>query len=286
MHLKGQSESTTNYVSSPLGYATILSILGHGSKGQTKDEILKVLELPENLQDGKKLLIRYKLNANIFLPHLTVRNTFRSALTDYTGNDSMIAPQFKTWFYIYKNNTVDSEFRELLSKDYLVDVKDIDRINFDFDSTRSDQFYGDEKSTNSKDILQFDDLKHSKTDEYGNVDGFDQLKIEDGEDASSVSIAIADYDQIDKDEKSKVSKFDRDVDDKQYVEKSKITETLNQEEQGEVKDEESESGPEKISLPIKKIDDSMEIMEAQENRNFVRRVSFKNYLILILLIYL
>lgn len=195
-------------------------------------------------------------------------------LTAYAGNDSMIAPQFKTWFYIYKNNTVDSAFKELLIKDFLVDVKDIDRINFDFDSTRNDQFYSDEKSTNSKDILQFDELKNSKTDEFGNIDGFDDLKIEDGEDSSSVSIAIADYDQIDKDEKSKVSKFDREVDDKQYVEKSKITvELKEQEEQSEVKDEESESGPEKISLPIKKIDDSMEIMEATENRNFVRRVS-------------
>lgn len=264
----------TNYVSSPLGYATILSILGHGSVGSTREEIFRVLELPENLQDGKKMIQklfdRYKFDKFNF----TVRNTFRSVLNDYAGNDSMIAPQFKTWFYIYKNNSVDEAFRQLLTNDYLVDVKDIERINFDFDTSRSDQFYSDDKQTNSKDIIQFDDLKQSQPDEFGNLDGFDTLKIEDGEDTSSVSIAIADYDQLNKDEKSKVSKFDGDFDDKQYVEKSKITEELmQQEQQSEVKDEESESGPEKISLPIKKLDDSMEIMEAQENRNFVRRVS-------------
>lgn len=213
-----------------------------------------------------------------FSINFTVRNTFSSVLTDYAGNDSMIAPQFKTWFYIYKNNSVDEAFRKLLTNDYLVDVKDIERINFDFDTTRSDQFYSDEKQTNSKDISQFDELKQSQTDDFGNLDGFDALKIEDGEDTSSVSIAIADYDQLKKDEKSQVSKFDGHVDDKQYVEKSKITEELMQQEeeqQGEMKDDdESESGPEKISLSIKKLEDSMEIMEAQENRNFVRRVGY------------
>lgn len=213
-----------------------------------------------------------------FSINFTVRNTFSSVLTDYAGNDSMIAPQFKTWFYIYKNNSVDEAFRKLLTNDYLVDVKDIERINFDFDTTRSDQFYSDEKQTNSKDISQFDELKQSQTDDFGNLDGFDALKIEDGEDTSSVSIAIADYDQLKKDEKSQVSKFDGHVDDKQYVEKSKITKELMQQEeeqQGEMKDDdESESGPEKISLSIKKLEDSMEIMEAQENRNFVRRVGY------------
>lgn len=265
----------SNYVSSPLGYATILTILGHGAEGTTRHEIMKVLELPESLQDGE--IWKVKFFSIIHLYNIfTVRNTFRSVLTDYAGNDSIIAPQFKTWFYIYKNNTVDSAFRELLKNDFLVDVKDIERINFDFDSTRNDAFYN-EKASNSKDIMQFDELKHSIPNEKGSVDGFDDLKIEDGEDAASVSIAINDYDQLDKDEKSKVSKFDREIDDKQYVEKSKINEELKQEEnkQDVVKNEEIESGPEKITLPLKKIDDSMEIMEAQENRNFVRRVSLK-----------
>lgn len=195
-------------------------------------------------------------------------------LSDYAGNDSMIAPQFKTWFYIYKNNTANDDFRELLSKDYIVDVKDIDRINFDFDSTRNEQLYdSNEKPANSKDIAQFDDLKFSNEEEVQNDRRFDSLKVEEGNTPESVSAAIADYDQIDKDEKSKVSKFDKEFDDRQYVEKSVIVEELKQqEEESEVRDE-SESGPEKITIPLKKYDESMEIMEAQENRNFVTRVS-------------
>ena len=170
----------------------------------------------------------------------------------------MIAPQFKTWFYIYKNNTANDEFREFLSKDFLVDVKDIGRLNFDFGNSRGEPFQSDEKKMNSKDDTQ-SEIK------------FDDLKIEDGENSPSVSIAIADYDQIDKVEKSKVSKFDKEVDDQQFVEKSVIDEELKQQED-EVKADEIESGPEKISLPIKKIEEPMEIMEAQENRNFVTRV--------------
>lgn len=185
----------------------------------------------------------------------------------------MIAPQFKTWFYIYRNNTANEDFRQLLAKDYLVDVKDIDRINFDFDTTRSEPLYSDEKPANSKDISYFDDLKFSNEEEVQGDQRFDALKVEDGNTQTSVNQAIADYDQIDKEEKSKVSKFDKEIDDRQYVEKSVIVEELKQQEEGEVRDE-SESGPEKITLPLKKYDDSMEIMDAQENRNFVRRVSF------------
>jgi hypothetical protein len=96
---------------------------------------------------------------------------------------------------------------------------------------------------------------------------------------TTVKDAIADYDQIDKDEKSKVSKFDKEVDDKQYVEKSEIpTEPTNTEEETTLNSllNENESGPEKFVLPIMKfIDDSMEIMVAQENKNFANGVNAK-----------
>jgi hypothetical protein len=200
-------------------------------------------------------------------------------LNDYAGNDSMIAPQFKTWFYIYRNNTANEDFRQLLTKDYLVDVKDIDRFNFDFDTTRNEQFYSDEKPANSKDILQFDELKFSNEDEVQSDARFDALKVEDGNTESSVNIAIADYDQIDKEEKSKVSKFDKEVDDRQYVEKSVIVEELKQQEEDLMVKDENESGPEKITLPLKKIDEALEIMDAQENRNFVTRVGHFYYFI-------
>jgi serine protease inhibitor len=50
---KGQSDGTKNYVFSPLGYATILSILSQGSEGQTRSEILKALKQPEDQEKGE-----------------------------------------------------------------------------------------------------------------------------------------------------------------------------------------------------------------------------------------
>lgn len=189
---------------------------------------------------------------------------------DYSGNDSVVAPQFKTWFYIYKPNTVRDEFRQLIMDEYLVEAKDIEKFDYEFGSVRTEQ---EVDTTNAKDILEFEDLKHSNADKNGDIEGFDTLKIADDE--TSVRDAIADYDNLDKDEKSKVSKFDKEVDDKQYVEKSEIpmdtTETFE-----ETTTVSEESGPEKFVLPLKKFftDDSMEMMVAQENnRNFVNGVN-------------
>jgi len=206
-----------------------------------------------------------------------VRNTYRSVLSDFSGNDSIVAPQFKTWFYIYKPNVAIEEFKKTLINDYLVEVKDIQKFDYDFGTTQSEQDHYI-PSTNSQDTLDFSDLNQSKP--IDEIDEFDSLKT--GNLDTKVKDTIADYDQIDKDEKSKVSKFDKEVDDKQYVEKSEIpTESINE----EVTTlnsllNENESGPEKFVLPIRKfIDDSMEIMEAQENKNFVNGVKVQSPLL-------
>jgi hypothetical protein len=193
-------------------------------------------------------------------------------LTEYAGNDSMIAPQFKTWFYIYQGNKAEEDFKKVLVEDYLVEIKDIERFDLNGDSFRNTEIQND-SPTNSKDILQFDDLKNTEPkDDMGSIDGFDTLKIAD-DTPSSVQQAIADYDQLEKEEKEKVSKFDRHVDDSQYVEVPEIKKEMNNE---EAKIENETDGPEKITLPIKKFaDESMEeIMEMQENRNFESRVRF------------
>lgn len=51
--MNGQADASSNYVFSPLGFATILSILGQGSKGQTRQEIYDVLEQPDDIVEGK-----------------------------------------------------------------------------------------------------------------------------------------------------------------------------------------------------------------------------------------
>lgn len=196
----------------------------------------------------------------------------------------MIAPQFKTWFYIYRNNTAEEDFKKIIAEDYLVEIKDIERFdynNFDsFDSARiADDSKADGMPTNSKDILQFDDLKNTEPkDDKGTIDGFDTLKIADDE--PSVEQAIADYDQLNKDEKDKVSKFDKNVEDSQYFEvpeiKKEIKDQIAAFEEEHLKEKieiKTEEGPEKITLPLKKyLEDSMEIMEAQESSRLISRV--------------
>ena len=209
-----------------------------------------------------------------------MRNAYRAALTEFTGNDSMIAPQFKTWFYIYQNNSAEEEFKKIIAEDYLVEIKDIERFdynNFDgFDSVRSEEA---KMPTNSKDIILFDDLKNTEPkDSEGSIDGFDTLKIADDE--PSVEQAVADYDQLDKIVKDEISKLDKNVEDSQYFEvpeiKKEIKDQIAAFEEENLKkkiEKETEEGPEKITLPLKKyMEDSMEIMEATESRNFVSRV--------------
>lgn len=204
-------------------------------------------------------------------------------LTKYAGNDSAIAPQFKTWFYIYKNNTAGEGFKKILSDDYLVEIKDIVRFDFDFDEPRTaDEEKIETVSSNSKDVIQFEELKNTEPkDESGfDIDGFETLKSVDN--AASVHQAIADYDSLDKTQKDKVSKFDKHVEDSQYVEipqKSqdlKESQTLDKKHLKKKLQKESE-GPEKVTLPLKKyMEDSMELMDAQESRHFVTRVCLVN----------
>jgi hypothetical protein len=193
-------------------------------------------------------------------------------LKEYTGTDSVIAPQFKTWFYIYNGSTADEDYKRILINDFYVEVKDIERYEMDFESVYNESSNKkDDYQTNDKDISNFDDFKFSEqNDEPTEIEGFDSIK---SVESDSVKDAVIDYDNLDREEKSKVSKFDKEVDDKQYVEKSKITDEMKKDEEN-VKKEDIEMGPEKITLPIKKFmdDESMEIMDAQENRNFINRV--------------
>lgn len=195
----------------------------------------------------------------------------------------MIAPQFKTWFYIYRNNSAEEEFKKILAEDYLVEIKDIDRFDYDFDSPRTaeQKSEGDLQKlpTNSKDVTQFDDLKNTEPKGDGNIDGFETLKFA-NELPSPVDQAIADYNQLDQEEKGKVSKFDKHVDEAQYVEVPEIKKEIKEDKKNTEKEhlkkklQKENEGPEKVTLPLKKyMEDSMEIMEAQENRHFTSRVS-------------
>lgn len=210
-------------------------------------------------------------------------------MTEYSGNDSIIAPQFKTWFYIYRDNVAEEDFKKILRDDYLVDIKDIERMDFDFDSSRTAELKTetdyDKLPTNSKDVIQFEDLKATEPkDDKGSIDGFETLKLVD-DSSEAVEQAIADYDLLIKEEKEKVSKYDKHVDDTQYAEvqdikkeeskkKTEISEKEHLKQKLEKEEEKESAGPEKITLPLKKFsEESGEIMEATETRNLASRVS-------------
>jgi Serpin (serine protease inhibitor) len=272
---KGIANLKTNYVFSPFGFSSILSILSEGARGQTLKEINEVMRFSDNID--------------------RVRKSFSDALANLQNKDPHMAPQFKTWLYVYKNNTIDDYFKNTVRDFYFVDVKDIERNFYDFDDPKSSDFIPeveeteqpdqkDEKpvtqSTNSKDILEFESLKKSEPfDKDGSIEGFDDLKIDDIDDIKEAS------------------KFDKVVDqEKQYVEvptikkeiaKEKLQQKL--EAENEVQSEaetdvakttvevingdkeEVQDAPEKILLPLKKFDD-FEIMQAVETKSIVRKV--------------
>lgn len=174
------------------------------------------------------------------------------------GDNPKIAPQFKTWFYIYQNNTAQTEFKKLLADFYQVELKEIERFDFDFDTPKTSESYDDKTQID-------DDLKDAKPIELTTGDAsLDLLK--------PVENAEHDYDQLNKDDKKLITKFDKDVDDKQYVETPDIKEEILLQHAKKQKDKlqndkirmkeqlkqeklKLSDGPEKISLPLKKFDD-------------------------------
>lgn len=193
----------------------------------------------------------------------------------------MIAPQFKTWFYIYKNNTAEEEFKRILTDDYLVEIKDIERYDNAFDSFTTEEKTTDDKvQSSNEDLLPLEDfqadIKDDKTEDLETITAVNETPIP-LEGTTIFDDVLIEGEIIDKD---KNSKFDRHVEDSQYVEvpeiRKKIKDELLEAEHLNEKIRKQSSGPEKITLPLKKyMEDSMEIMEATENRNFVSRVRRK-----------
>ncbi|KAJ6641694.1 Plasma serine protease inhibitor [Pseudolycoriella hygida] len=197
--LKGNVDHTENYVFSPIGYTSILAILSEGAKGDTFRDISLMLKQSEE--------------------RTQVRSAYRRFLQSLQGDNPAIAPQFKTWFYIYKNNSVAEEFKNSIRDNYFVEVKDIDRQNFydaetdviDKSDLTEPQPQQDEKvsdsiissnkdSGNSKDIPDFETLKKTQPVPQ------DETRLID--------------DQVDS------SKFDEVIEDRQYVEIPVTTEEI------------------------------------------------------------
>lgn len=186
--LKYNKDIDANQVHSPLGVAAILAVLAEASQGETYDEFAQVFGFPKERSE--------------------LRETFERVLARYQNRDSAVAlPSFQTWFYVYRNNSVRQDYKQLLERYYHVEVKDISRQEFDWSEPNTSlQLEGGDveggiitEPSNSKDVIGFETLKRINLDDdapspIGDTYGEEVLNKE-------------------------ASKFDREVDDKQYVEK-------------------------------------------------------------------
>uniref|UniRef100_A0A1Y9IVG7 Serpin domain-containing protein n=1 Tax=Anopheles minimus TaxID=112268 RepID=A0A1Y9IVG7_9DIPT len=254
--LKGAAETSGNYVFSPIGFSSILAMISEGAEGQTLKELYDVFKFPTDRD--------------------LVRKAFDVSLKRLSGQSPTDEPQFKTWFYIYKNNSVVQAYKDVLELNYGVEVRDIERNDYNFDEPKtsldpvvveeeiaeeSNNPEGDNlvvveqsgNNSNSKDIVDFEVLKIKSA-----LPVDDELRTDTG--------ISTKYDEIEDEN----PKFDKNIDDKEYVDPTKIKEELakkKMEATNEVvadaevdgakikktSDQHDDDQPEKLTLPLNKL---------------------------------
>uniref|UniRef100_A0A1I8QC09 Serpin domain-containing protein n=1 Tax=Stomoxys calcitrans TaxID=35570 RepID=A0A1I8QC09_STOCA len=216
--LKSYNDIDGNQVHSPLGVTTTLAILAEASQGATFDEFVKVLGYPKE--------------------RAALRDSFKSILTKYHTKNYNSEPSFQSWLYIYRNFTAREDFKQMLQDYYFVDVKDINRDQYDWSepNTSLDLEAGttpSSGSSNSKDVIGFETLKRLKIDD----------EEEEGLALGPTTVAAYTDGYGEEYIEKETSKFDRYVDDKQYVEKPVIIEELKKEKSQEPQENHGEKEP-------------------------------------------
>ncbi|XP_028172429.1 serine protease inhibitor 3/4 [Ostrinia furnacalis] len=118
---QGYIDDDKNIAFSPLGYSAILAILAEGATGETREQLVSALHLPSD-------------------PNLT-RKTYRFIMErlknthDYKYNH----PELKNFFYIYKNYTINEEYKKILEDYYLTEVRSVEKYNPDQHYTKPDE---------------------------------------------------------------------------------------------------------------------------------------------------
>lgn len=187
---------------------------------------------PNNYKQN--ISLKFWLNQSICV---VVQSAYRQALGHLQGDNPLVAPQFKTWLYIYRNNTVEETFRATARDNFFVEIKDIDRLDFS-DITDEVQPDPDENpTTNSVEhevgapiseihidtAKKPDDVVASASESSENskdIPDFETLKIKNPIDDDETRII---------DDQKDASKFDEVVEDKQYVEVPVIREAISKE---------------------------------------------------------
>lgn len=185
--LNHNKDIDANQVYSPVGVVTILATLAEAADGETYSEFGQVLGFPKERQD--------------------LRAGFEPILAGYQKKDTGTGlPLFHTYFYVYRNNSAREDYKELLQRHYYTEMQELYSKEYDLEEQSNSTPEGsgtDGDSTepsNSKDVIGFETLKRINLDDDAPVgtpnDNYGEEVIN-----------------------KEASKFDRDVDDKQYVEK-------------------------------------------------------------------
>lgn len=158
---------------------------------------------------------------------------YKSFLNGLQGDNPSIAPQFKTWLYVYKNNTVDEEFKNSIHDNYFVDVKEIDRQNY-----YEEELSSTDSGNKDSDLTQVEDVKREEKEQQSEVPASVPVTVTTTNDTTN-SKDIPDFETLKKtkpvevqdetrlvDDQLDSSKFDEVVEDRQYVEVPVIKEEI------------------------------------------------------------
>uniref|UniRef100_A0A1A9W6K7 Serpin domain-containing protein n=1 Tax=Glossina brevipalpis TaxID=37001 RepID=A0A1A9W6K7_9MUSC len=203
--LKSYNDIDGNQVHSPLGITTMLAILAEAARGDSYEEFSKVLHYP--------------------MDRSALRESFKNILSNYQGRVYGVEPSFQTWLYIYRNFTAHEDFKLLMQNYYYVDVKDINQNDYGwFDSTSSLDFdtFPNTTTSNSKDVIGFETLKRLKYDDSVRINDIQHRDNHSEEEKTLTTVNSITDGYGDEIIEKETSKFDRYLDDQQYVEKPQI----------------------------------------------------------------
>lgn len=237
----------------------------------------------------------------------TVRSAYKDALQRLQGDNPTIAPQFKTWLYVYRNNTITDSYRQRVHDDYYVDVKDIDRLDWsDVDSAEEPPAAAASIVTDTPATISSSDgplsqvelsqkaaaaEQPAESENSKDIPDFETLKLQNPEDETRL---IETNEAADNADQKDASKFDEVVEDKQYVEVPVIREEISkdklvQEAKMKIVADNNQYVPESVITSeaikatkqeiretilerAKKDDADMEIMNAEESAFSARKV--------------
>ncbi|XP_052868567.1 serine protease inhibitor A3K [Anopheles cruzii] len=284
-------EASGNHVFSPIGFSSILAMISEGAEGQTLKELYDVFKFPTDRD--------------------LVRKAYDDSLKRLSGQNPTNEPQFKTWFYVYRNNSVHQAYKDVLERNYGVEVRDIERNDYNFDEPKTslEPIVAETPAAEEEEEIQEENnnpagLGGNRVVEASggsnnskDIVDFEVLKIKSAfpptEDTVRIDTGISTkYDEVEDEN----PKFDKNVDENEYVDPTKIKaelakkkmEALNEIiEQGDsVKtkvgcgsaEPTKDQRPEKLSLPLKKLgvdSDEQEILPLSGSHGTRRKFNIR-----------